>query len=226
MSPDALERATQPFFTTKPVGKGTGLRLAMANGFVRQSRGRLEVDSEVGRGTIIRMLFPVARGDMALAQPQPAAHHPAIANVELDRPEHVLVVEDSAEVLELAQEILTGAGYRVTTAISGEEGLRTSDAVHADDTIDLLFTDLVMPGGMNGLDLADAISERDSGVSVLLTTGYNEELVVGGLRRRSSDVLSKPYRRSDLLDRVRQALNRLGSGGPRRRPSDFDSAEA
>ena len=226
MSPDALERATEPFFTTKPVGKGTGLGLAMANGFVRQSRGRLEIDSEIGRGTTIRMLFPVARGDVPGAQPQPVAHHPAIANVALDRPEHVLVVEDSVEVLELAQEILNGAGYRVTTAISGDEALRTFDAVHADDKIDLLFTDLVMPGGMNGLDLADAICDRDDSVSVLLTTGYNEELVVGGPRRLLSDVLSKPYRHTDLLDRVRQALNRRGSGGPRRRPSDFGSAEA
>ena len=119
----------------------------------------------------------------------------------------VLIVEDNDEVLAVASEILTSAGYRVTTAISGEQGLKTFDKVHPDNHIDLLFTDLVMPGGMNGLMLADAVMERDPSVSVLLTTGYNEELVVNGPRKRATDVLSKPYRRTELLDRVRQALN-------------------
>ena len=140
--------------------------------------------------------------------------------------DHVLVVDDNEEVLSLASEILTSAGYRVTTAISGEDGLKTFERVHADNHVDLLFTDLVMPGGMNGLMLADAVIEHDPTVSVLLTTGYNEELVVNGPRKRATDVLSKPYRRSELLDRVRQALNRRGSGGPRRQRSDFGAAEA
>ncbi|MGP7796559.1 histidine kinase famiy protein [Sphingomonas sp. CLY1604] len=227
MPAEVLERATEPFFTTKGVGQGTGLGLAMATGFVRQSGGRLDIESEAGRGTTVRMIFPTARATLA-ATAEEQESGPVVAAPELpnDYAEHVLIVEDNEEVLAIASEILTSAGYRVTTAISGEQGLKTFEKVHADDHVDLLFTDLVMPGGMNGLMLADAVIERDPSVSVLLTTGYNEELVVNGPRKRATDVLSKPYRRTELLDRVRQALNRRGSGGPRRQRSDFGAAEA
>jgi len=141
-------------------------------------------------------------------------------------PPHVLVVEDNEEVLAVAQEILEGAGYVVSTALSGDEALRFFEETHDTKRIDLLFTDLVMPGGMNGLSLGDAVSKRDASVSVLMTTGYNEELVADGARARANDVLSKPYRRSELLDRVRQALNRGGEGRARRRQSDFGSVQA
>lgn len=226
MAPDVVERATEPFFTTKGVGQGTGLGLAMASGFVRQSGGRLEIESEPGSGTAVRMIFPVARPSQIVAETPPVEPSAVASAPSDDHAEHVLIVEDNEEVLAIASEILTSAGYRVTTAISGEQGLKTFEKVHADTRIDLLFTDLVMPGGMNGLMLADAVIERDAGVSVLLTTGYNEELVVNGPRKRATDVLSKPYRRTELLDRVRQALNRRGSGGPRRQRSDFGAAEA
>ena len=136
------------------------------------------------------------------------------------------MVEDSDEVLAIAREILESAGYHVYTATNGEQALRLFEEIHPRDRVDLLFTDLVMPGGMNGLMLADAIVERDSAVSVLMTTGYNEELVVGGPRARATDVLSKPYRRSELLDRVRLALNRNGEGGKRRTRSDFGAVQA
>jgi PAS domain S-box-containing protein len=224
MSPEVIERATEPFFTTKGVGKGTGLGLAMASGFLRQSGGRLEIQSAPGRGTTVRMLFPVRRAEEIAAQAE--KHVPAIAMVTDQGGEHVLVVEDNDEVLTIAREILEGAGYMVTTATSGEDGLRVFEAVHGERRIDLLFTDLVMPGGINGLVLADAIIERDPSVSVLMTTGYNEELVVNGPRARATDVLSKPYRRAELLDRVRQALNRRGETGRRRQPSDFGAAQS
>lgn len=224
MTPDVAERAVEPFFTTKGVGKGTGLGLAMASGFVRQSGGRLEIDSRPGEGTAIRMLFPVMRAD---EQPERTAPRttsaPPLAEGEVH---HILAVEDNEEVLSIAREILEGAGYRVSTALSAEEGLAVFERTHAHDHIDLLFTDLVMPGGMNGLALADAVHERDPAVSILMTTGYNEELVVNGPRARATDVLSKPYRRAELLDRVRQALNRRGEGQPRRRASEFGSAQA
>jgi len=224
MSPDVIERATEPFFTTKGVGKGTGLGLAMASGFVRQSGGRLEIDSEPGRGTTIRMLFPVMQSE--LPAPTTAPHVPAAAALpDNGDAQHILVVEDHHEVLAIAREILEGAGYRVSTAMSGEEALRLFEATHQACRIDLLFTDLVMPGGMNGLMLADAVGERDGSVSVLMTTGYNEELVVSGPRARATDVLSKPYRRAELLDRVRQALNRRGQAGPRRSRSEFGAVQ-
>lgn len=227
MPPEVLERAVEPFFTTKGVGQGTGLGLAMASGFLRQSGGRLDIESEDGRGTSVMMIFPVARPteESGTSDASVDALNAAPAQPR-GYVEHVLIVEDNDEVLAVASEILTSAGYRVTTAISGEQGLKTFDKVHPDNHIDLLFTDLVMPGGMNGLMLADAVMERDPSVSVLLTTGYNEELVVNGPRKRATDVLSKPYRRTELLDRVRQALNRRGSGGPRRTPSDFGAAQA
>lgn len=224
MSPEVLERATEPFFTTKGTGKGTGLGLAMASGFVRQSGGRLEIESTPGKGTLVRMLFPVMQpgrqADTDTVEAEAATSAPR------EGAEHILVVEDNDEVLAIAREILEDAGYRVSTAISAEAGLKVFDAVHPKDRFDLLFTDLVMPGGMNGLMLADAIVERDAAVSVLMTTGYNEELVVGGPRARATDVLSKPYRRSELLDRVRLALNRGGEGGKRRTRSDFGAVQA
>jgi PAS domain S-box-containing protein len=224
MPPSVVERATEPFFTTKGVGKGTGLGLAMASGFVRQSGGALEIESTPGAGTTIRMLFPVADASRQPVEEPRAPAEPAMP--QLQAAQHVLVVEDHDEVLAIAQEILESAGYRVSTATSGEAALELFEATHDDARVDLVFTDLVMPGGMNGLALADAITARDPSVSILMTTGYNEELVVGGPRKRATDVLSKPYRRSELLDRVRQALNRRGEAGPRRVGSDFGAVEA
>ncbi|WP_242122097.1 PAS domain-containing protein [Sphingomonas lacusdianchii] len=224
MSSDVAARATEPFFTTKGVGKGTGLGLAMASGFVRQSGGRLLIDTQPGHGTRIRMLFPVMQAEYP-APPVAHTHRPAVAALEEGESPHILVVEDNDEVLTIARDILEGAGYTVSTAISGDEAIRLFDELHATNRIDLLFTDLVMPGGMNGLVLADTIMGRDASVSVLMTTGYNEELVINGPRARGTDVIGKPYRRSDLLDRVSQALNRRGEDGPRRRRSQFGAVQ-
>jgi PAS domain S-box-containing protein len=225
MPANVLERAAEPFFTTKGVGKGTGLGLAMASGFALQSHGRLEIESEVGRGTTVRMLFPASHvaGDRCTAH---AAADASSREREAEGSGHILVVEDSPGVLELATDILTGAGYRVTTAASGEEAVAAFDRIGAGDgeAIDLLFTDLVMPG-INGMVLAETLTGRDPALPVLMTTGYNEELVADGPRQPGADVLGKPYRRAELLDRVRQAINRK-PGGARRRPSDFGPAEA
>jgi len=225
MTPEVIERAIEPFFTTKREGKGTGLGLAMASGFVQQSRGRLEIESKPNQGALIRMLFPItAVSEEALDRPAHLQGVPAIGDRRAG--EHLLVVEDSAEVLELAQEILGGAGYRVTTAESGEAALKLFEQTAA-GTFDLLFTDLVMPGGINGLILAEEITRRDPTIGVLLTTGYNEELVVSGPDRPQKDVLGKPYRRSELLDRVRQSLdNRAGQAADRRTPSEYGAAES
>lgn len=223
MTPDVADRATEPFFTTKGVGKGTGLGLAMASGFVRQSGGRLEIDSAPGKGTRVRMMFPAIGRETAVAPPPP--HRPGVAAPEDGSRPHVLVVEDNEEVLAIAREILESAGYQVSTAMSGDDAIRLFDRTHAANRIDLLFTDLVMPGGINGLVLADSIIQRDHTVSILMTTGYNEELVINGPRARGTDVISKPYRRSELLDRVRLALNRRGEERQRRRQSDFGAVQ-
>lgn len=225
MTAEVAARAVEPFFTTKKTGKGTGLGLAMASGFVQQSRGRLEIDSAPGQGTTIRMLFPVASDDSQ--RPEEHPFRPARASTTKDGPRpHILVVEDSPEVLALARENLEDAGYRVTTAPSGDAGLETFKTAMTEDPVDLLFTDLVMPGGMNGIVLAEAVTALDPDVAVLMTTGYNEELVIEGPERVGHDVLGKPYRKTDLLDRIRQALNQRGGSAERRRASDFGAVEA
>ncbi|WP_085808902.1 PAS domain-containing protein [Sphingomonas sp. TZW2008] len=222
MPPHVIDRATEPFFTTKGTGKGTGLGLAMASGFVQQSRGRLEIESVVGQGTQVRMLFPIARDPVT--EPPEAPQPAPDAGSRGRGSAHILVVEDSPEVLALSREILEEVGYRVTSAETGDAALKLFEATEP-DTFDLLFTDLVMPGSINGIVLADRIGALAPELPVLMTTGYNEELVIEGPRQSGLDVLGKPYRRSDLLDRVAQALNRRGPRMPRRRPSDFGSAE-
>lgn len=216
-------RATEPFFTTKATGKGTGLGLAMASGFVQQSRGRLEIESEIGKGTLIRMLFPVV-ADAGLATPAVTARASDPGLAPGNHP-HILIVEDSPEVLALAYENLVGAGYRVTTAETGDLGLEAFKAALTSDPIDLVFTDLVMPGGLNGLMLAEEIAKLDETVGVLMTTGYNEELVAEGPQRLGRDVLGKPYRKAELLDRIAQALANRGAGAERRNASDFGPVE-
>ena len=214
MPAHVLERATEPFFTTKEVGKGTGLGLAMVQGFVQQSRGRLEIDSAPGKGTTVRMLFPTAAQAAAAGE---APDRPSGAGVGALRPgggqhgaaETILVVEDSDDVLELARGHLSKLGYTVLTARSGEEALAAWDA--AGGRVDLLFTDIVMPGGMNGLVLAEKLREQRPGLPVLLTTGYNDELAANGPRSPGMDVLGKPYRRSELADRLRAALNQAAA---------------
>jgi PAS domain S-box-containing protein len=223
MPTHVVERATEPFFTTKGTGKGTGLGLAMASGFVQQSRGRLEIDSEIGRGTTVRMLFPVAAAGREQIEATQRVAQLATPDEHVPT-EHVLVVEDSPDVLALSREILEEVGYRVTAAETGEAALALFKKLPP-QSIDLLFTDLVMPGGINGIVLADAICKIDPELPVLMTTGYNEDLVIDGPRASGLDVLGKPYRRTDLLDRVRQALNQRGVTEHRRRPSEYGSAE-
>jgi CheY-like chemotaxis protein len=219
MAQHVIARAVEPFFTTKATGKGTGLGLAMASGFVLQSRGRLEIESEVGKGTTVRILFPVSTSDDAelpVAGPKQS----------VERGEaHILLVEDDAEVRALARENLEDAGYRVTVAENGDAGLVALEHLLATDMVDLVFTDLVMPGNLDGIALAEAVRRLAPQVPVLMTTGYNEDLVVEGPLRSERDVLGKPYRRADLLDRIAQALAHRDENSARRRPSDFGAAE-
>jgi len=198
MTPEVMRRATEPFFTTK--GPGTGLGLAMVHGFVQQSRGRLEINSAPGAGTTVRMVFPVADGaaDAPGSAPAPAA----TAEEEAARP-RILVVEDNEDVRELAETMLGAAGYAVVSASSGERALELLDG---EKNIDLLFTDVIMPGGMNGLQLAERVRERRPDTPILITTGYMEELPSSTGPTQPLGVLSKPYRQEELLSRVRAIL--------------------
>lgn len=228
MPPHVAQRAAEPFFTTKPTGQGTGLGLAMASGFVQQSRGRLEIESQPGAGTTIRMLFPVSVQDEDDVPSQKPDSVERVAQDEKSASKaHILVVEDSPEVLALSHEILTDAGYRVSTAASGDEGLKALRRLVEADPVDLLFTDLVMPGSLNGIMLAEEAAKLVPSIAILMTTGYNEQLVSDGPKTISQDVVGKPYRPKELLDRIDQALRNRGSAGQaRRRRSDYGHAEA
>ena len=202
MTPEVLRRATEPFFTTK--GPGTGLGLAMVHGFVQQSHGRLEIDSKPGEGTKVTMIFPIAdnaagHGDAAVdgVDETSAAGTAAEANKPC-----VLVVEDNDDVRELAEQVLEMEGYAVQSAGSGEQAM---ELLRGGARADLLFTDVIMPGGIDGLELVKQARALRSGLPVLVTTGYMDELPQGG-RGGGLDILAKPYRQEDLLARVKKAL--------------------
>jgi PAS domain S-box-containing protein len=191
MAPEVLRRATEPFFTTK--GPGTGLGLAMVHGFVQQSHGRLELDSKPSEGTKVTMIFPgadnaVGHGDARAKQSKAC----------------VLVVEDNDDVRELAEQVLQMEGYAVQSAGSGEQAM---EVLRQGARADLLFTDVIMPGGINGLELVEQARTLRPGLPVLVTTGYMDELPQGG-RSGGLEILAKPYRQEDLLEKVRQALEK------------------
>jgi PAS domain S-box-containing protein len=200
MSPEVMRRATEPFFTTK--GPGTGLGLAMVHGFVQQSHGRLELESEPGKGTLVRMIFPVADRAIDEAQGEQAADAK-----DGERVGHacILVVEDNDDVRELAERVLAASGYDVLAAPSGESALALLEDAWQ---VDLLFTDVIMPGGMNGLQLIERVRALRPELPALVTTGYMDDLQSRGGRAAALDVLAKPYQQADLLERVRLALAR------------------
>ena len=228
MAPHLVARATEPFFTTKNRGEGTGLGLAMAHGFVQQSGGRLEIDSTVGRGTTIRMLFPVVKQQAdETGQGEPITGYRTRPLDNLTAPPLVLVVDDSHEAAAMAAEAIQDVGYRVVIAHSAEEALERFEEAQADgDGFKLVFSDVIMPGGANGITLAEKVRERDPEVSVLLTTGYNDEMAIDGPQPQAMDVLGKPFRRSELINRIQSALRRGARTGPGRQTSDFGHAQA
>jgi len=207
MTPEVMRRATEPFFTTK--GPGTGLGLAMVHGFVQQSRGRLDIDSTPGQGTTVRMLFPLADGEVVAgglapdADPGADEDDPEAAIQEHENKPRILVVEDNEDVRELAESMLGAAGYAVVSAASGERAL---ELLEDEQEFDLLFTDVIMPGGMNGLQLAEQVRARRPETPILITTGYMDELPSPTPRAQPLDVLGKPYRQEELLSRVRAIL--------------------
>ena len=198
MPPDILARVLEPFFTTKPEGKGTGLGLAMVYGFAKQSGGTVEIESVVGRGTIVTLLFPATDQSTVAAPSSPRA-------ADRDGTETVLVVDDRPDVAETAGMLLSDFGYTVHTAHGPEQALALLDG---ECHIDLLFTDLIMPGGINGVMLARAARERQPKVKVLLTTGYAEASIertdAGG---SEFEIIMKPYRRLELARRIRRVLD-------------------
>jgi PAS domain S-box-containing protein len=216
-----LDRALEPFFTTKPKGAGTGLGLAMAQGFAQQSHGVLILASSEGEGTAVRFFFPVARDeDRARAlEPDITAFRPE--EVDATHPPLILIVEDEEAIAFLAEETLNDAGYRVVTAGDADEALRRFDELEKSGGVDLVFSDVVMPGIRNGLALAHELRSRNPHVPILLTTGYNDEMSINGPQPEALDVLGKPYRRRELVERVQAALRRRAHTSKPHQRSDF-----
>ncbi|TXL68776.1 PAS domain-containing hybrid sensor histidine kinase/response regulator [Zeimonas arvi] len=204
MPPDVVARAFDPFFTTKEAGKGSGLGLSMVYGFVKQSGGHVRIYSEQGEGTTARLYLPRVKAG-SIDQPAPARGAGVIGGGE-----HILVVEDDDLVREHLIAQLRGLGYRVTGASAGRAALAELER-NAD--IDLLFTDVVMPGGMNGRQLADTARARWPALKVLFTSGYTENAIVHhGRLDRGVHLLSKPYRRGELAAKLRRVLDEPNRG--------------
>jgi len=200
MSPDVVERAIEPFFTTK--GPGTGLGLAMVHGFVEQSHGRLEIESEVGKGTRVRLLFPVSTGTPATAQ-APTVDDQADAAADARPVKKVLVVDDNPDVREMAAAFLTSIGYDTVEAESGEAALEQLKTT----PVDLVFSDVIMPGGMNGLQLIEEVRRTYPGVATLAATGYSENILERPPSAKDLQILPKPFKLDDLASLVAKLLD-------------------
>ena len=201
-----LGKVFEPFFTTKEKGRGTGLGLSMVYGFIKQSEGHVGIYSEVGEGTTVKLYLPRAHAGASTQKMSESLSNRG-------RGEAVLVVEDDPAVRAFAVAALEKLGYRVQTASSGAEALAV---LEGGASFDLLFTDVVMPGGMSGRELAGAATELRPGLKVLYTSGYTENSVVHhGRLDPDVQLLSKPYRRDELARRVRRVLDQdSGEGDP------------
>ncbi|MFL5353705.1 response regulator [Archangium sp.] len=197
MSPEVMERVFEPFFTTKPEGRGTGLGLSMVYGFVKQTGGHIKIYSEVGHGTTMKIYLPRS------LQAEVVATETVTAPVE-GGTETILVVEDDPEVRATVVELLTELGYRVLKASDGQSALAViQSGLH----VDLLFTDVVMPGPVRSPDLARRAKALVPDLEVLFTSGYTENAIVhGGRLDAGLSLLSKPYRKEDLARKLRHLL--------------------
>jgi PAS domain S-box-containing protein len=193
---EVLTHVFEPFFTTKEVGKGTGLGLSMVYGFMKQSGGHVKIYSELGRGTIVRLYLPRSTSGAA------AAPVPAEEGAPTAAHERILIVEDDEAVRRAAAQQLKELGYTVFEAQNGRAAL---DILQREN-IDLLFTDMTMPGGLSGPDLARTAVAKDPALKVLMTSGFTEATLRDSDLSGRFELLSKPYRRQELARRVHRAL--------------------
>ncbi|TCO76640.1 hybrid sensor histidine kinase/response regulator [Chromatocurvus halotolerans] len=202
IAPGVIEHVFEPFFTTKDAARGNGLGLSMVYGFVKQSGGHVKIYSEPREGTTVHLYFPRVTNGRTPA-PDKAVSKPFVGGSE-----HIVVVEDDDLVRSHAESTIRGLGYGVTVAQNGPEALALLKDAAAPD---LLFTDVVMPGGMNGRELAEAAQALHPGLPVLYTSGYAEDAIVHhGRLAAGVQLLSKPYRREQLALAIRQALQKAG----------------
>jgi CheY-like chemotaxis protein len=196
MAPEVLARAFEPFFTTKEIGRGSGLGLSMVYGFVKQSGGHLIVESRLGYGTRIDLYLPAVRA--AAAEPAPASPPSATSGGR----ELILVVEDEAEVRAIAVAFLHSLGYATCEAADADEALRV---LAADSGVAMLFSDVILGGGMDGNELARAARRLRPSLPVLLTSGYQHPLAQAD--GANLPLLPKPYQREELARAVRGVLD-------------------
>ncbi|MBC9882062.1 response regulator [Bradyrhizobium sp. INPA01-394B] len=202
MSPEILSRVFEPFFTTKEVGKGSGLGLAQVHGFATQSRGAVRIKSQIGRGTSIELYLPRSK-DLP-------SEHRHLIDFNKARPKkinegQVLLVEDDDEVAALVGEMLAQLGYDVTRAASAAAAL---GALADGRSVDVIFSDIMMPGGMNGVELAREVKRRRSDIPVLLTSGY-AEASVHEAQMAGIQILAKPYHIEELAAALGAARSNL-----------------
>jgi PAS domain S-box-containing protein len=197
MPPDVIARAFEPFYTTKPEGKGTGLGLSQVFGWIKQSGGHIKVYSEVGHGTTIKLYLPRSEGRGTDKEAESQASTP-------NGDETILVVEDNPNVRKTVIRQLHDLGYRTVEADSGDRAL---ELVGEGLDFDLLLTDIVMPGGITGYQLADQLRGGKPDLKVLFTSGYTDLAAASGNSARKDPLLSKPYRKQDLGRAVRAVLD-------------------
>ena len=200
MPPDVLARAFDPFYTTKPTGQGTGLGLSMVHGFARQSNGHVRLYSELGVGTTVRIYLPRYLGTEEIAEAEPPPERPG----KLGAGETVLVVDDEPSIRMLVAEVLEDLGYSAIEAADGVAGLKL---LQSDMRIDLLITDVGLPGGLNGRQMADAARATRPGLKVLFITGYAENAAISnGYLEPGMHVLAKPFATDKLASRIKAIL--------------------
>jgi CheY-like chemotaxis protein len=206
MNKEVLARVFEPFFTTKEPGKGTGLGLSVIYGFVKQSGGHVTVYSEVGRGTTVNLYLPriAAQRVRTAGAGQPAPATPRTGEI-------ILLVEDNPDVRRVTSKRLQHLGYVVVEASSGAGAI---DVLRSGAKIDLVFSDVVMPGGMSGFDLAHWVQENAPDVPILLASGFAEDVArAGEVPAAELEILRKPYTGAELARALRAALDGGRGGG-------------
>lgn len=203
MGKKVLDQVFDPFFTTKNVGKGSGLGLSMVFGFVKQSRGHISIYSEVGQGTTVRIYLPKSKNSERSNRQQQAKENP------MSQGESILVVEDNEELLKMTVALLTELNYSTRSASDASQAI---EVLNTSPDFNLLLTDVVLPGGKGGRELADEVSARYPDLKVLYMSGYTENAIIHHDRLDEGVVLlNKPFRKDQLAAKVREALNAPGS---------------
>ena len=199
MSREVLDHAIEPFFTTKEVGEGSGLGLSMVHGFISQSGGYVTIESEEGTGSVVTLYLPRSGAE---SEPAPAG---AAEEQTVSHGERILVVEDDAEVRAVTVNMLGDLGYDTVEAADGEEAIET---MRRTPELDLLFTDVVLSGGLSGADVAREAAQRLPGIKILFTSGNAETVLTrDGEREASVQLINKPFRKADLARKLRTILD-------------------